>query len=215
MLIDITQFDLDIRGVLHIGAFIGEEMVVYEYLGIQNVIFFEPVDYIFRKLCENVRGKAQTFKFALGNHTGSAVMNVSQTITPGRPWFQCGCGASSSLLQPNKHLQQHPNVKFPHQETVEVRKLDDVVEYFKIPMANFNMINIDVQGYELEVFKGAIETLNHIDYVMSEVNRDEVYTECARVEEIDEFLGEYGFVRTTTNWAGDIWGDALYVKDKK
>ena len=73
---------------------------------------------------------------------------------------------------------------------------------------------MDVQGYELEVLKGAIKTLNQIDYVYCEVNRDEVYENNAYVEEIDEFLAEYGMERMETDWAGDIWGDALYIKTK-
>ena len=36
-------------------------------------------------------------------------------------------------------------------------------------------INMDVQGYELEVLKGATKTLEQVDYVYCEVNRDEVY----------------------------------------
>tara|TARA_B100000965_G_scaffold362182_1_gene344050 strand:- start:137 stop:385 length:249 start_codon:yes stop_codon:yes gene_type:complete len=75
-------------------------------------------------------------------------------------------------------------------------------------------INMDVQGYELEVLKGATETLKNINYVYCEVNRDEVYENNAYVEEIDEFLAGYGMERVETNWAGDIWGDALYIRTK-
>ena len=50
---------------------------------------------------------------------------------------------------------------------------------------------MDVQGYELEVLKGATETLKHVDYVYCEVNRDEVYEGNAYVEEIDEFQYNY------------------------
>jgi hypothetical protein len=60
-------------------------------------------------------------------------------------------------------------VKFPSQESVEVHLLDDY------DCHNYNFINMDVQGYELEVLKGGAETLNHVDYVYCEVNRDEVY----------------------------------------
>jgi hypothetical protein len=66
----------------------------------------------------------------------------------------------------------------------------------------------------LEVFRGGIETLWFIDYIYSEVNNDDVYKDCVRVEELDSFLLQYGFVRVKTNWVGVTWGDALYIKNK-
>ena len=104
----------------------------------------------------------------------------------------------------------HPDVSFTGTEEVEVCLLDD----YEFGDANF--INIDVQGYELEVFKGGKKTLEKIDYVYCEVNRDEVYEGAPMVEELDEFLGTYGFVRVETKWPEThyTWGDALYIKNK-
>jgi hypothetical protein len=76
----------------------------------------------------------------------------------------------------------------------------------------YNFINMDVQGYELEVLKGAENTLKYIDYVYCEVNRDEVYENNAYIEQIDDFLGKYNMKRVETDWSGNIWGDAFYVK---
>jgi len=64
----------------------------------------------------------------------------------------------------------------------------------------------------LEVLKGGTKTLEHVDYVYCEVNRDEVYENNALVEELDEFLAGYGMKRVETDWAGEIWGDALYIR---
>ena len=105
-------------------------------------------------------------------------------------------------------MTHHPHVKFPTTEEVEVDLLD---EY---DCKDYNFINMDVQGYELEVLKGGKKVLENINYVYCEVNRDEVYENNAYVEEIDEFLADYGMERVETNWAGDIWGDALYIRTK-
>ena len=78
----------------------------------------------------------------------------------------------------------------------------------------YNMINIDVQGYELEVFKGATKTLENIDYIITEVNRDVVYHQCAFIDDLDDYLKQFGFARVETDWAGHTWGDAFYVKIK-
>jgi hypothetical protein len=74
------------------------------------------------------------------------------------------------------------------------------------------MINIDVQGYELEVFKGAEKTLEHIDYIISEINRDDVYKNCAKINELQFFLSRFGFKLVEENWLGGIWGDGFFIK---
>jgi hypothetical protein len=73
-------------------------------------------------------------------------------------------------------------------------------------------MNADVQGYELEVFKGGKETLSTIDYIYCEINRAELYEHCPMVSDIDNFLSEFGFERVETLWACSTWGDALYIK---
>lgn len=192
------KYDLKIKGVLHIGAHVGQEFGTYQRLGIDNVMFFEPVPSTFQRLKENVGDKAILVNTALGNMIGEVEM-FTETVNQGQ---------SSSVLEPEHHLVQHPNIQFNGRQNVAITKLDTFIE----DKDKYNFINIDVQGYELEVFKGGAEYLKTIDYVMTEVNRAELYKGCARIEELDAFLGGYGFKRVETTWAGGTWGDALYVK---
>ena len=138
---------------------------------------------------------------ALGNSNSLIKMNVETANS----------GQSSSILNPILHLTQYPHIKFETTEEVEMRRLDDL----NIDLSNFNFINIDVQGYELEVFKGAEKTLDKIDYIMSEINRDEVYENCARIEELVDFLTPYGFELVEQTWDGGTWGDGFFIKTKK
>lgn len=211
MLINISQLNIDVRGIIHIGAFIGEEQVVYDKMDIKNVLYIEPLERHCNKLLERL-GNVNLLKCALGNYNGEATINISSTEDDGRPWFNRGDGASSSILKPKKHLTQHPNIHFYDKELVPIYKLDTLVDQGVVALSLYNMINIDVQGYELEIFKGASATLNNIDYILTEVNKDEVYENCAQVEELDDFLSKYSFKRILTNWAGGIWGDAFYKK---
>jgi FkbM family methyltransferase len=194
----INQYDLKIKGVLHIGAHFGQEYSTYENMGIKNVVFFEPVPETFNRLLENIGDKAILVNTALGNYNGFVEMNI-ETANQGQ---------SSSILNPKIHLEQYPHITFNNKIQVSMNKLDDYIENH----SNYNFINIDVQGYELEVLKGGSEYLKNIDYIMTEVNRDEVYENCAKVDEIDKFLLEFGFDRVETNWAGGTWGDAFYIK---
>lgn len=202
MLLDFDEIlkthGLKIKGIIHIGAHFGQEFELYKKHNIQNLMFFEPINSTFQRLKENVGERAKLLNIALGNFDGEIEM-FTETINQGQ---------SSSVLQPDYHLVQHPNIQFNGREKVKITKLDNFIQEFE----NYNFINIDVQGYELEVFKGGSEFLNHIDYIITEVNRAELYKNCAKVEELDEFLKTYGFERVLTSWAGISWGDALYIK---
>jgi FkbM family methyltransferase len=196
----ISEFGLNIRGVIHIGGHRGQEYVYYKDIGLTNIVFVEPQPSNFDILSKNVGDECLLFNVALGNSEGTAEMFV-ETANQGQ---------SSSLLQPYKHIKQYPKIVFNDKITVGITKLDSL----PLDRSLYNMINIDVQGFELEVFRGGSETLNSIDYVYAEVNRAELYHGGAFVEDIDKFLANYGFKRVDTWWCGITWGDALYIKDK-
>lgn len=207
MLISFTnlfdKYKMNIKGIVHIGAHYGEEIQEYVDNGIQKITVFEPLSKNFDVLAnrmKNVNADIQGHQVALGSKKGTAKMFVSS-----------GDGQSSSILKPKQHLELHPDVSFNGTEEVEVCLLD---EY---DVGDSNFINIDVQGYELEVFKGGKKTLEKIDYIYCEVNRDEVYEGNAMVEDMDEFLDAYGFERVETRWPETYytWGDALYIKKEK
>ena len=113
------------------------------------------------------------------------------------------------MLKPKGHLKRYPRIKFDHPLPVQVRPLDEIMEG-----KSFNFLNIDVQGYELEVLKGAVKCLQNVYYIIVEVNRGELYEGCPMVEDIDYFLSGFGFSRVETEWRHnrEKWGDALYVK---
>lgn len=198
----VKDFNLNIRGVIHIGAHYGQEYKDYAEQGIKNMLFFEPVISNYQKLLNTlpINSDIKTFNLALGNEVGTKDMFIETANK----------GMSCSLLEPGTHLTSYPHITFNNKETVRINKLDNI--YFNREL--YNMINIDVQGYELEVFKGAVKTLDHIEIIYSEVNNEEVYKGCAKVEELDLFLAQWNFKRVETNWLGVTWGDAIYLKEK-
>ena len=194
----ISRFNLSINGVIHIGAHVGGEYSIYKELQIKNMLFFEPLKHTFEKLKKNVGNEVVLHNIALGNKVGKGTMYVEYDND----------SQSSSLLEPCLHTKQYPDIVFNDKIEVSIDKLDNI----KYTKQDYNFINIDVQGYELEVFKGATDSLKDIDYIMAEVNRDELYKKCVIVEELDTYLLQFGFKRVITDWAGGTWGDALYIK---
>jgi FkbM family methyltransferase len=192
------KYNMNVTGVIHIGGHFGQELSIYnKYPSIKNVVVFEPDPQTFKILQEN----AKNF---------NNVLCINKGLGP----FKCKMdfyketannGQSNSVLQPALHLQQYPNIIFDQKSEIQIYPLDDFE-----PQPSLNLINIDVQGFELEVFRGAKKTLKNIKYIITEVNRAEVYKNCCQIEELDEFLGKYEFKRMETNWAGNIWGDSLY-----
>lgn len=197
----VKKYNLKIKGVIHIGAHYGEENSVYDNINISNRMFFEPLKNNFSKLVENVGEKYELFNLALGNENKIVTMNVETANN----------GQSSSILKPHIHLFQYPHIKFESTEDVQMNRLDDL----SIDIKKYNFINIDVQGYELEVFKGSMKTLENIDYIMTEINRDEVYENCAKIDELVSFLKNYNFELVEQSWEGITWGDGLFIKIKK
>jgi len=204
----LKEYNIESQGIIHVGAHHGHELYHYLEHKIKNILMFEPLEKAFKHLQFNIAQIKPSYaanisaeKIALGNFSGEAEMFVEEANT----------GMSSSLLEPALHTEQYPHITFDKKEKVEVTLLDDFLRD-NDPL-KYDFINIDVQGYELNVFTGAVETLKNIKYIISEVNREELYKGCAKVEELDAFLGHFGFKREITDWGGQTWGDAFYIKD--
>ena len=199
------KYKLAISGVIHVGGHYGEEIPDYIKLNIKNIYLFEPLKENFeilqkQVLKHNVDSNVQSYCYALGAEDREQKIYLSSNNLE-----------SSSLLQPDQHLIDHPTVKFDGERNIKVKKLDQ----FKI--FNSNFLNMDVQGFELEVLKGSLETLKKIDYIYCEVNRASTYKNNPLVNDLDIFLEEYNFIRCETVWAGKklSWGDAFYVRKDK
>ena len=189
-----------VKGVLHIGANLGQEYQNYVDMNIKNILMFEPLKHIYDKLIENVPAE-MCVNLALGSESDEVEMYVTERND----------GMSSSILKPKIHLQMYPNITFTKKEIVKVVRLDDYLDN----KPDYNLINMDVQGYELEVLKGAVQTLKHIDYINLELNAVEMYEGCPHYSAIDNFLDGFGFVRKIFEMESrQAWGDGFYVKEK-
>lgn len=201
----VKQYNINIKGVIHVGAHYGNEYEFYKNTNIKNMLFFEPLQNNYKKLITNVPQTENIVLVnkALGNENKKVIMHVESDNE----------GQSSSILKPKLHTQQYSHIVFDKQEEVDMIILDEFLEkQYPNRFEQFNFINIDVQGYEMEVFKGSKNTLQHIDYIISEVNRAELYENNTIVYDLDKYLKQYGFQRVETIWEGVTWGDALYVK---
>lgn len=191
----IKKHDLKITGVIHVGGHYGEEYEDYIKAGISPIHFFEPCKDTFQIM----RNRLSDTECYLHN-VGLGSLNKTETINK----ESHNKGQSNSILTPAKHLEYYPDIVFEATETVEIKTLDS----FKI--YDCNLLVMDVQGYELEVLRGARGTLKFINYIYTEVNTEELYKNCALVNEIDDYLQDFERVETKLTNRG--WGDALYIR---
>jgi FkbM family methyltransferase len=196
----VERYKLNIENIIHVGGHFGEEISTYKKINREcKISIFEPAPLNFRTLVEEaLKYKDVTcFNVALGSETGKNNLFVETNNN----------GQSNSLLKPKIHLQQYPGIVFNNVVEVDVKTMDS----YNFD-TTYNFISLDVQGFELEVLKGARETLKHVSYIITEVNKSELYENCCMVTDLDSYLHLFGFKRVETDWIGDTWGDALYIK---
>jgi len=198
----VKQYGVNVTGVIHVGGHIGQEMETYKKNNVTNLIVFEPQKVPFQKLSAVVESVGFDNVTLINKALGNSCETVEMTCNDD--------GLCSSILNPKHVLEQYPNIIFDRKETVEMVTMDSVIP----ENHDFNFLNMDTQGYELEVLKGARKTLEKIDCVYTEVNNTEVYENNALIEEIDEFLKEYDMIRVETDWMGGTWGDAFYIRQE-
>lgn len=198
------KYNVNATGIIHIGGHHGEELDAYNKDGdIKHVVLFEADPDNYKILKQKVESLVTT-KNIIPIQKGLGPFTCEMTLYK----EEANNGQSNSVLKPKIHTHQYPGIVFDREIKIKIDPLD---KYECSPDLNF--INIDIQGFELEALRGAKKTLKNVKWILSEVNRDEVYENCAHVDEIDEFLAKFGFSRKETNWAGQTWGDAFYVKD--
>lgn len=192
----IKKYRLKITGIIHVGAHHCQEHEDYKRNGVNKIVYIEASPKTFavianKKFDENVR----LYNVACADYEGYTEM-YTETDNQGQ---------SSSLLPPGTHIKHYPSIRFTGKETVKVVRLDSLL------LNGYNFLMIDTQGSELMVLKGAPVTLQDVDYIYLECNREELYIGAPMVEEIDAYLTD--FIRVETQWIGkENWGDCLFVR---
>ena len=197
-----NNYNLNIQNILHIGAHKAEESNDYFANGTKRVIWIEANP----DLAELLKNSLESGKNIILNDVVSDKDNeeVSFMITNN--------GQSSSILELGTHKHLFPDVYVNKQITLFTKRVDTIFNNNKLKFEEIDFINLDIQGAELLALKG-INDFKNVKAIFTEINTEHVYKNCALVEEIDEYLLKFGFIRKETKmWENHPWGDALYIK---
>lgn len=194
----IRKYNVKFQGILHVGAHECEELKDYEmYISRDRILWIEALPGKIQ-LCKDRYPGINIENAIVSDKIEDVVFKVSNN------------GQSSSMLDFGLHSKYHPHVHYITAFNGKTSLLQDILPKYNI---NYNFLNFDIQGAELKALKGMEEYLHNVDYLYTEVNSDYVYKDCALVNELDEYLKEFGLVRIETKWTDFKWGDAFYIKD--
>jgi len=200
----IQPFLKNLKGAIHVGANIGEERFWYKTCGFTKVLWFEPNKDLFPVLKKNIKKFSNQIAFNIGihDHLRKAKLHIANNR-----------GQSSSLLDLGLHAQYHPDIKYIGDQEIKLTRLDYFLEDTEDVVENYNFLNMDVQGTELNVLMSMGDQLDKLSYIYLEVNTQEVYKGCSLLPQVDDYLAMFNFIRIMTKMTKAYWGDAFYIKE--
>lgn len=144
-----------------------------------RIVSFEPIPAAQARYAAAMRGRAVLHPVAVGAAPGRATLHVA------------AADDSSSLLPiTERQIASYPGTQEQHTLEVDVVTLDDHLDR-DLPAPW--LLKIDVQGFELEVLRGATATLERVGQIYVECSFVELYGAQALADEVIAFLFERGF----------------------
>jgi FkbM family methyltransferase len=199
------KYSVKAKGVLHIGAHIGQEAEAYVANGIERVIWIEANPDLFDKLTDRTL-----------SIPGTICINACISDTDGEEkvfHVSSNDGQSSSFLELGTHAVVHPDVTYVKDIRCTTKRIMSIFYEQGFEIDEYTFLNIDLQGAELFALRGMGGLLDRVKYAYLEVNKAELYKGCALIDEVSEYMAKFGFVLVETLWAGSTnWGDAFYIK---
>lgn len=199
------KYQLDVRGVFHVGAHEGEEEKDYFEAGAQRITWVEANPQLAQKLQERTQqDKRQTVITALVSDEPSAEPQEFHISNNGQ---------SSSMLPLGTHKKHHPQVEYVDTLLLPVKTIMQIFQEYHLKPREYNFLNMDIQGNELRALKGmGTSILSHFRYVYLEVNTEAVYEGCGLLHEIEDFMTRCGFERKEVKILEFGWGDGFWMR---
>ena len=205
---DPNRFLSSARGVVHVGANVGQERELYQRHGL-DVLWIEPIPDVFAELTTNI-----------ASYPRQRALQCLVTDRDDAPYefnVANNGGESSSILALKEHRDVWPKVDYTKTITLRSSTLATLLEREGIDPQRYDALVMDTQGSELLVLRGAEPLLGRFKFVKTEVPDFEAYAGCARLEDIASFLQARGYSELTrhrfaTRAAGGSYYDVVYGK---
>ena len=206
---DPNRFLRAARGVIHVGANVGQERDLYRRYGLE-VLWIEPIPDVFVRLRANIAAyprQRALERLVTDRDDEIYEFNVASND-----------GESSSILPLKEHHDVWPEVRFTRTIKLKSSTLATLLARENVDAARYDALVMDTQGSELLVLRGAEPVLEHFRFIKTEVPDFEAYAGCARLEDIERFMRERGYQELARNRfasrpGGGHYYDVVYAKD--
>jgi FkbM family methyltransferase len=208
-----NKIDLsNIKEILDIGSWhLGQSLEFHYIFPEATINAFEPVPDSYQLCLDNnsFPNKIFVHNLALTNFNGETKFYAVDPIKSSHP----NVGASSLLK-----FMDGLNGSFFNQKWIQneiVVKCSTLDNWCQIYNKKIDIIWIDVQGAELQVFKGGSKTLDDVKIIFTEVGLKPYYEGHSLKKDIDEYLNNKGFVEITESFelnGFDYEANTIYCK---
>ena len=208
-------FGKNIKKVLHIGADRGGELPQYQKIGVDKVIWVEANPEVYGELLENLK---------IMNITDVESISFNQLVSDQddvETDFNLYYGWDAGHLVGNKGMSSILKAKNSwwgsecYRGTIKLNSLtlDTFLERNNLEY-DFDLLNMDTQGAELLISKGATKVLENVKFINSEVTLyNAPYHSNPFFNELEEYFKKFGFKHIETELSDDgNWGDAIFAR---
>jgi FkbM family methyltransferase len=181
-LLELIKQNGDAKVIYDVGANIGTwTLLAKSFFKDAEIHAFEPLAGHTQQFLNNTKTLDNTHlhAFCLGNINSTSVINISSFSD------------SSSILDATPLEFEEFQIKKIKEETVAVKRISTLIEQGSLPSPD--LIKLDVQGFELEVLKGAESHLDSVQFLIAEVSFKEYYHKQPLFLDIANYLAQHHF----------------------
>lgn len=174
--------NLKLNTVIDIGSNKGQFILLVDkfYENIK-VLSFEPIGELLekQKIFFANRGNINFFETGVGSTNSQITLNITRRKD------------SSSILEIENTKNLGRQFDIIERRKIKMTTLDNAISEYDL--TNPILLKLDVQGYELEVLKGAENLLPKIKYIITEVAENQLYKNQVIENNVINYLNERNF----------------------
>ena len=200
------RLNVGVKGVIHVGMYDFVEHYCYTKLVGDKVIGVEANKFVY-----------DTMSKPIADRCGYLALNECVYSEDGveKQFFLAN---DCSTLNPVEY-SDHLSMKLRGGSYVDVttKKLSTLIEENNIDMNQYDFLNIDAEGAELEILKGFENNLKYINMIFLETSLDDRNNTGASHDVIVEWLKERNFslAEMSDSYQDERWGDSIFLRNDR
>lgn len=194
----------NVMNIIEVGAFNGDDTLIYSQIQDSKVWCFEPVPELYEYLKYRFEKNNNVFVInkAISDFDGKAKFNIAN-----KP----DSFASSSLYKLSQFGIENTPIRFVEEIEVDVIRMDTFIKEYNIDKIDY--FHCDAQGNDFKVLKSFGNKLSIIEQGQVEVDyKGSIYDSDNSIEKVIDYLKDNNFRITNINQQRKLDTDIKFVK---